>query len=424
MSISHPNHWHGYTGPSNWYRVWHPSGWVPAEGETSVRLAAPNDQGVLILSCGWSAKERKGVDAEQLARSTIQAKELHNVRRGQPLDFAYRSVCLEGEIELPKPGGWLKRLFSRRARRRWRVWVVHHKSLCLIAQYHHSGAADPELETMAAMILRTLEFAEEPADPPQIFADRVLSLARSRFPLLECKSVDDFRLQLGESSVNLFNFYRSYVNEPTRFEEIVLPALTTVVQVQEWGTDQTEPPLENVRSRILPMLYPEAVWKQSFPNFVAAPWIADLMILYVVDETQSYWYIRDELLTKWGLDCDELHSLAIENLENYFEQHEMTFTLAGDDDGPRLLVPNRPDAYNSARLLSPAFHRKLREHLGSPLAIGIPGRDFLVGVSLDSPEALEQVRRQIAEDHARMDHPLTSRLLLISPDGVSEYCEY
>jgi hypothetical protein len=33
------------------------------------------------------------------------------------------------------------------------------------------------------------------------------------------------------------------------------------------------------------------------------------------------------------------------------------------------------------------------------------------------------VRRQVVDDHARMDHPLTNRLLLISPDGVSEFCE-
>ena len=106
-------------------------------------------------------------------------------------------------------------------------------------------------------------------------------------------------MQLGESNINLFNFYRSYVQEPDRFEDIILPALATVAQVQEWGTLQTEPTLESVRDRILPMLYPEDVWRRSFPNFVANTWVGDLMVLYVVDEQHAYWYIRDDMLDRW-----------------------------------------------------------------------------------------------------------------------------
>lgn len=422
MTGSAPDHWHGYTGPANWFRVWHPPHWILEEKNGNARLLAPGERGLLNLTCYWRSE---GSDFEADASADL-ANLLENqraVRRVAPPDFAYRTICLEGELEESPPRSWWQRLIRRPVRRRWRVWMIRHKALTLIALYQHLGEVDRELETMAGMILHTLEFAEEPADPPQIFADRVLGLARARFPLLECRCLDEFRLQLGESQVNLFNFYRSYVNDPQRFEEIVLPALTTVVQVQEWGTEQTEPPLESVRNRILPMLYPEAIWRESFPNFIASPWIGGLMILYVVDETQSYWYIRDDLLKKWELDRDTLHEIAIENLDAYFEENEMPFTLAGEEDGPKLLMPNRPDAYNSARLLSQSFHGKLRECLGSPLAVGIPSRDFLVAVSLESPETIEQVRRKVASDYARMDHPLTRRLLLVSLDGVSEYCE-
>ena len=60
-------------------------------------------------------------------------------------------------------------------------------------------------------------------------------MARDRFPSLKCRRTEDFRVQLGESNINLFNFYRCYVQEPDRFEDIILPALATVAQVQEWG---------------------------------------------------------------------------------------------------------------------------------------------------------------------------------------------
>jgi hypothetical protein len=239
--------------------------------------------------------------------------------------------------------------------------------------------------------------------------------------LLDCQPEADFQLRLGDSRINLFNFYRSYLNAPDQFESIVLPALTTVVQVQEWGSHQTQPELDMVRDRIMPMLYPIEVWKERFPQFAGIPWVGGLAVLFVVDERQAYWYVREDLRDKWELDDDGLHELALANLERYFEERPMEFTLAGSEDGPRLLVPSRPDAYNSARLLSPKFHTRLRDVLGPLFAVGVPSRDFLVAINLDSAEAVDQVRRKVEDDYAQMDHPLSDKLLLVTRDGVAEF---
>lgn len=339
------------------------------------------------------------------------------------LDIPFESAGLEGEAMLQGKPRWWRRIFRWGPWQRWRAWAVRHEPLCLIATYTCQGTRDPEAETVATMILNTLELPDIPADPPEIFEQRVMALAQAKFPLLPCERGEDFQLQLGESNINLFNFYRSYVNAPDRFEEIVLPALTTVVQVQEWGVEQTDPPLERVRDRIMPMLYPESVWRENFPNFVGEPWVAELMILYVVDESHAYWYIRDDLLDHWQVSRADLHALAMQNLDNYFQEHTMEFMLAGDDDGPRILMPNRPDAYNTSRLLSEAFHGKLQELLGQEFAVGVPNRDFFVAVSLESRETVEQIRQKVSGDFAQMDHPLSDRLLLVSSDGVSEYLQ-
>ena len=63
------------------------------------------------------------------------------------------------------------------------------------------------------------------------------------------------------------------------------------MQVQEWGSAQTKPELETVEERIMPMLYPEAVWQNKFSGFVGSPWVAGLAVMYVVDEANAYWYI-------------------------------------------------------------------------------------------------------------------------------------
>jgi hypothetical protein len=312
----------------------------------------------------------------------------------------------------------------RRQRRNWRAWCLRRGSVYIQALYLQADKVDHEAETVASMIVNSIRLSDPPACPPEVFANRVLELARHKFPLLDCKPAPDFQIKIGDSKINLFNFYRSYINAPGQFESIVLPALTTVVQVQGWGKEQTEPGLDDVRDRIMPMLYPEDVWQDRFPNFVGMPWVGGLVVLYVVDESHAYWYIRDDLLDTWRLPLDDLHQIALANLNRYFDEAPMEFTVAGEEEGPRLLIPERPDAYNTARLLSEPFHEKLRGVLGGEFAVGTPSRDFFVAVSLDSSETVEHVRKKVEDDFQQMDHPLSDRLLLVTHDGVTEYAPW
>lgn len=171
----------------------------------------------------------------------------------------------------------------------------------------------------------------------------------------------------------------------------------------------------------MPMLYPASTWKKQFPDFAAQPWVGGLAILYVVDEADAYWYLRNDQIETWDVTVEEIHDIAIQNLNVYFEKNSMELILTGEPDGAQLLLPERPDAYNSARLLSKSFHRSLQELLGREFVVGVPNRDFFVAVSLNSDEVIAQVQAKITDDHDRMDHPLSKRLLLVSSDGVSEF---
>jgi Protein of unknown function (DUF1444) len=422
MSFTHPPHWRTYDDPSHWFRLWHPPGWTLVESGGEAQLIAPESGGVLRIVGRWHA-DPPSVDWEKLVDPRRVFPHSHAIRRVKPLDIPYSSNCIEGESDDAARFPWWKRWLRPPLWRPWKLWTIRHKSVCLVATFQTAGRRDPETETLAGMIMSSLVLADEPADPPDLFAERVVRVARERFPSLDCKRCEEFAVQLGNSNINLFNFYRCYVQDPDRFEEIMLPALATLAKVQEWGETQGEPTLESVRDRILPMLYPEDVWRRSFPNFVANTWVGDLMVLYVVDEQHAYWYIRDELLDRWQIERDELHALALSNLDSYFERQRMEYIMAGEEGGPRLLMPKRPDAYNSSRILSRRFCSVLRDELGSQLAVGVPSRDFLVAVSMQESETLGQVRRKVEDDFSRMDYPLSPRLLLVSADGVSEFPE-
>jgi hypothetical protein len=412
-----------HSGPSNWYTVSFPPGWKLETAEGTATLTAPEGGGVLTLSCFWlDGPQDAAVDRVlNLDRLFPRRRQVQSLKQVEGVEF---SAGYHGQVPVDKTRPWWRRLIQRRQWRSWRVWCLRRGPVYIRALYLQSEATDREAETVASMIVNSIRLSDPPASPPEVFARRVLELARSKFPLLDCKPAPDFQIKIGDSKINLFNFYRSYVNAPAQFESIVLPALTTVVQVQGWGKDQTEPNLDDVRSRIMPMLYPEDVWRERFPNFVGMPWVGGLVVLYVVDESHAYWYIRDDLLESWRLAIDELHEIALANLNRYFDDAPMKFTVAGEDEGPRLLIPERPDAYNTSRLLSEPFHEKLREVLGGEFAVGTPSRDFFVAVSLDSTETVEHVRKKVEDDFLQMDHPLSDRLLLVTHDGVTEYAPW
>ena len=257
----------------------------------------------------------------------------------------------------------------------------------------------------------------------RVFAERVLTLARKRFPLLDSELTSDLRLRLGKSHVSLFNLSRLVQAAPQKFESIVLPALATSVRVQEWGDAQTAPPLANVQSRIMPMLYPEGLGPEPFSAFVWEPWIAGLMVLYVVDEAESYWYIRDELRQQWGVSSDDLNRLALQNLDAHFADRSSELVAADDKNGLKMVMPQTPDAYNATLALSRSFQDALRKLIGPECLIGVANRDFFIAFHADSREMRGHICRQVGQDYGQKDHPLTDRLLLLSQDGISEWSE-
>jgi hypothetical protein len=272
-------------------------------------------------------------------------------------------------------------------------------------------------------MLKSVRFAPTPAMPPEPFRRHVMGLARKHFPLLKVLAKGRFAIELQGSEINLSNFYRSYLQQPESLDQVILPGLTSVVRLQEWGPDQVMPPLDEVEDRIMPMLYPEEDAAETLKDFVQLPWIGGLTQVFVIDEDDTYRFVHDSMLQQWDLSMESLQELAMENLDSYAADHPMQVNLIGDEQDPQMLVPINPDPYNSARILGRTFHQRLRELFGPEVIVGVPNRDFFVAVSLNHPTLIGHVRDRVVQDYHAMHHPLTQRLLVISADGVSEYCE-
>jgi hypothetical protein len=415
-----PEHWTLLSGPANWFRLHHPPRWEAEERQGAFALRPPESEALIAINTIWTSEDPQPA-FPSLQDVVDQFPRVRNARHVMEELVDGVVDCMQGETVLDAGQSWWGKIWKSEHWRSWKMWAFQRSHLLIVVTLLHDGPRDPELESMTRLILRCLELPDFPADPPEVFSRRSVELARKKFPLLEVELAEGFQIQIGLSRLNLANFYRAYVREPEKFEQILVPALTTAVQVQGWGEEETAPPLELVRDRLMPMLYPEDVWREKFEDILGEPWIAGLVILYVVDESNAYWYVRRELIKKWGLTENDLHEIAIDNLQSYFERQPMEMAVAASEAGlPSMMMPGKPDTYNSVRLLCHSFLHQLREVAEGDLAVGIPGRDFFVAVTMKLPEMVTRIRKRVQEDFLQTDHPLTDRMLLVTADGVSE----
>ncbi|MEQ9406305.1 MAG: DUF1444 family protein [Fuerstiella sp.] len=427
-----------FRGPANWFTLRIPAGLRLKQTEAFIEIAPQPDRsepessdsdGIsavpwsLTLYAAWVEEGEPETDASSFSPTTLFPG-VARCRKSASLDIGTTGRAWEGMSVKPAPSWW-RRWFRRRQTYEWRLWVVEQHQIIVVASLQSSlgKPLDPETVRTCTELLSSISFAEELARPPELFRREVMALARQYFPLLDIGPAGTFGIRINDSEIHLTNFYRSYLQAPDQLKQIVLPGLTTVVRLQEWGPDQLMPPLDTVAERIMPMLYPDAAADSSLQDFVRVPWVAGLSIMFVLDEDDTYRFVHKALLQTWQTTREELQRLAMENLDRYARDNPLEVTLIGEDGDPRMLVPLKPNAYNSVRLLGDHLNFRLRQMLGAELVVGVPNRDFFVAVSLNHPHLIGQIQQQVVQDFQSMHHPLTSRLLVISADGVSEYCE-
>jgi hypothetical protein len=431
--------WRLCRGPANWFTFRCPDAVDVRQNQTLIELRLrpfedsmasaaepheiePQDSTVLSMVTWWDDAE---TDATRRPSPdlTVLFPQVVELRPEASLQIAAANQVWSGISRKPAAGCWLARVFGRKPRYQWRLWTIRHGRLTIVATVQSSERdfLNPGFVMLCELILGTLEIADHPAWPPDMFLKQVIELARQRFPLLQAAASRGFSLKLGHSEISLSNFYRMYLQQPDSFRRIVLPALTTLVRLQELSPEQLVPGLDEIRDHILPML--SADDDARIDERVRMPWVGGLSVGYVMDEETSYRYIHQSMLKNWQLSLDELHELAIHNLQQYASENPLEVTMVGDESDPGMLMPVKADAYNSSRILDPRFHGRLREMFGPELLVGVPNRDFFVAVTMKDRALIEQVRVRVNEDFATMHHPLTRRLLVVSADGVSEYCE-
>lgn len=268
------------------------------------------------------------------------------------------------------------------------------------------------------------------------FAQTVIERVRQRFPLVKIgRARQPFSVRVNGHVASLENLYRIWRLKPRELQHQIERWAVELLRASE-GSPDREAQFDDVAERLLPMVLPcEETREPLAPSAgndavgiappgkldhpASQPLVPGLCVGYVIDGDRTISYVTWQALKRWEIEMEHLHERALANLVTRSES--MNAHAAQDDAGRiNLILFQTLDGFDASRLLLPSLHDRLREHLGSPFVAAIPNRDILLCFRNESL-TVESLRDQINSDYRTMPHQVTSKLLLITADGIALY---
>lgn len=249
------------------------------------------------------------------------------------------------------------------------------------------------------------------------FVDHLLKAVPEKFPLVKmARGEAPFSMKVNGHVVSLENIYRMALLRPEEMKHNIERWVVELLRAAE-GSPDRHGTFDELKDRILPMILPMRDGDETRRGLVTQPLVEGLNVAYAIDSDRTIAYIPEAQFGEWGMSVDDLHETAMNNL--IARSEAMNAHAAQDEDGRiNLILFQTMDGYDASRVLLPTLHDRLREHLGSPFAAGIPNRDILLCFRNDD-ETVGRLRQQIAEDYRQMPHQVTDKLLLVTADGLA-----
>jgi uncharacterized protein YtpQ (UPF0354 family) len=188
--------------------------------------------------------------------------------------------------------------------------------------------------------------------------------------------------------------------------------------------ERTLSDFERLRSRILPMLKPAGLLNEAdrrgLPRPAARPFLAELIITYVIEEPQRLVYLNENHLERWAIGAQHLHEAALPNLQQRTIDRAR-FTISGDAAQP-LIVASSGDAFDATRILLPELLENWQRHMPGNLLLAVPHRDLLLAFSDDDGDVVERIAAQVRRD-AVTANGLTDRLFCLIDGELRVYAD-
>jgi uncharacterized protein YtpQ (UPF0354 family) len=250
---------------------------------------------------------------------------------------------------------------------------------------------------------------------PEPFTEAVARILKDFRPDASVQVAAPFRLAVDGRTMQLENLHRM-IDDASDATAVIRGYLERVLEGDSIGS--TPVPLAVARGRIMPRIQPETIFETVDREQVAhVPWVNGTVIVFVIDMPEVTVSVSTEQMIRWGLQADDLESIARRNLMRYRPRMEMQMISA--KDGGRAAFVSLRDGYDAARILIEGLHGRLASELGSNFLVATPARDVFLAISQGPDTFVERVRERVERDFKRMPYPITTDFFIVTRDGVA-----
>ncbi|WP_051331146.1 DUF1444 family protein [Aneurinibacillus terranovensis] len=178
---------------------------------------------------------------------------------------------------------------------------------------------------------------------------------------------------------------------------------------------RNDPSLIGQEERIYPVVRHPSFLKNALAEYVYREHTAETAVLYALDFSQSYTLITEHMLQNAGWSRDQLHTLAIRNLESLntsFKEDRV--------GGNRFYFFACKDSYSASRVLLPALLKEMAGKCEGQMGVAVPHQDVLIIADLADAKGASLLSRIAVDFAMRGNVPITPMPFMYEQGGGLE----
>jgi uncharacterized protein YtpQ (UPF0354 family) len=200
--------------------------------------------------------------------------------------------------------------------------------------------------------------------------------------------------------------FARYESDPARQDEIVAGLVDEAEQRLETGI--SEQSLDDVRADLMPLLKGTFELRTYGVEPAETDFPGNLSVIYVVDADDSFTVVQPEDVERWSTSVEELHEIAIGNLERETNANEKL--LCEPSGNQELCGWASSDGYDATRMIVPGLRRQIVREYGGPAVYAVPMENVFVALPVDLLEQgnrAQLFRQKVQSDFQNSEDPLS-----------------
>jgi hypothetical protein len=297
----------------------------------------------------------------------------------------------------------------------WRVWFICSDKVVAFLTYNCEKKHYQREYLTVTRIVQSFKIPDRIPLLTDAFLERVFTILTSRFPQVSVAPAENFSLILDDTVVNLENLYRSCAANPENQDMLIEDFFKSFML----GPKLVINGFEDIRDKIFPQIKPVEFFNEPLTSQLARlPFLDILSICFVYEMGKSFRFLNREILTKGFPDLDMIYRHSLNNVQRSSTNVKLN---SGSVHGVSFVTMQGSDGLSAVRMLLPDFYKNVSRQLGPLFLVGIPFRDLMIAFEFKASKGVEKLIKKIREDHSTRIHPITSRILLMSPKGTQLY---